>query len=222
MINLLLLTGSCFLLGIMTSIHPCPLAANIAAISMLSGWSKKSKGFAIVVLLFIGGYLSAYLSISFLLSVGALSIPSLSYHLQKIIAIFLGPALILTGMVLAGLIGLDRYYKARMLRWGQAPQRTGLQAFSMGLLIALSFCPATAAMFFGLLIPLAIQWEQTTLFTLAYALGVALPLVAVSILINRGSAMSLSKDWQQKIPVFAGWIMILVGVYLTIERIYLG
>jgi len=220
--ELILITGSCFLLGVMTSIHPCPLAANIAAISLLSGWSKKTREFAFIAFLFIGGYLGAFLFISFLLSAGALSIPSLSYHLQKTISVLLGPALILAGMVLAGLIGLDQFYKVPMMGWLQTKNRSGLQAFSMGVLIALSFCPATAAIFFGLLIPLAIQWEQTALFPMAYALGIALPLIAVSILINRGSIMSLDENLQRKVPVYAGWVMILVGIYITIERIYLG
>lgn len=217
--ELMLVAGSCFLLGVMTSVHPCPLAANVAAVSMLSGWARKSRVFAFVASSFIGGYLSAYLFISFLLSAGALSIPSLSYHLQKTIAVLLGPALILAGMVLAGLIRLDRFYQVRVLQRGKRP---GFQAFSMGVLIASSFCPATAAIFFGVLIPLAIRWEQTVLFPLAYALGVALPLIVVSILINRGSVIGLGENWQQRVPVIAGWLMIVAGIYVTIERIYLG
>ena len=220
--ELILVSGSCFLLGIMTSLHPCPLAANTGAISLLSGWSKRTGKFAYVAFLFIGGYLSAFLFLSFLLSAGLLSIPSLSYFLQKTIAVLLGPALILAGMVLAGLIGVNRLFHARMMSRMRAGSRSGLQVFSMGILIALSFCPATAAIFFGILIPLAVQWEQTVLFPLVYALGVALPLMAVSILINRGSAMSLGENLQRRVPAFAGWVLILAGIYITIERIYLG
>ncbi|MDH3243127.1 MAG: sulfite exporter TauE/SafE family protein [Saprospiraceae bacterium] len=212
---------SCFGLGMMTTLHPCPLATNLAAISLLNGWFQRKRSLFVITFLFIGGYLSSYLLIGIILSTGLLNIPTLSFAFQKIITTLLGPFLILVGMLLADLIGRSTQYRSRMLKWVERRGSQGFQAFPMGALLALSFCPATAAIFFGLLIPLAIQHGEVVLFPILYALGVSLPLIGLSILIRRGGTKLLNERWQAQIPVFAGWALILIGIYMTIRNIYL-
>ncbi len=213
--------ASCFGLGMMTTLHPCPVATNLAAISLLNGWFQKKRSLFVITFLFIGGYLSSYLLIGIVLSTGLLNIPTLSFAFQKIITTLLGPLLILVGMLLADLIGRSIQYRGRMLKWVEGRGSQGFQAFPMGALLALSFCPATAAIFFGLLIPLAIQQGEVVLFPILYALGVSLPLIGLSILIRRGGTKLLNERWQAQIPVFAGWTLILIGIYMTIRNIYL-
>jgi len=213
---------SCLGLGITTTLHPCPLTTNIAAVSLLNNWFKNKQGTFVISLLFIGGYLSSYLLISIGLSSGVQSIPKLSFALQEIIATLLGPVLILVGMMLADLIGLNKFYRGRLLKWIERRGDHRFQAFPMGALLALSFCPATAAIFFGLLIPLAIQQGEMILFPLVYALGVSLPLIGISFFISRGGTRLFNERWQAQIPVFTGWLLILIGIYLTIKNVYLA
>ncbi len=211
----------CFLLGIIATLHPCPLATNIAAVSMLTGWSKKSKKALRIFIAFLAGYLTSYLCLSIIISTGILTIPILNNFLHTIFSVFLGPMLILVGMLIADLLNLNQYYKGSLLRWVDKRQWSGIYAFPMGFLISLSFCPATAALFFGILIPMTIRLHQTILFPLLYALGAALPLLVISILLYRGSRWVPSKKWQKRIPQITGWLIIGIGIFLTIEQIYL-
>ena len=106
-------SGACVLAGIMTTFHPCPLTTNIASVSMLIGWSAMGRKRGLTLLLFILGYLFTYLIVAMLLSSGALSVPSISFLLQITVNSFIGPALILVGMLLADLMNLNRIYRHR-------------------------------------------------------------------------------------------------------------
>ena len=205
----------------MTSVHPCPLTTNIASVSMLTGWSARDRSTNLTLFFFICGYLSSYLVIAILLSSGALSIPRISYVLQIMVNYFLGPVLVLIGMLLADLLNLNRFYKGRILLFIRSRNWSGLHAFPFGSMIALSFCPATAAIFFGILVPLSVEHEKIILFPLLYALGASLPLIAVSALMSQGVNLSKNPDLRKYFPRISGWILIIIGIILSIQRIYL-
>jgi threonine/homoserine/homoserine lactone efflux protein len=50
----------------------------------------------------------------------------------------------------------------------------------MGAVFALSFCPVSAALYFGSLIPLALENRSALLLPSLYGIGTALPVVALS------------------------------------------
>jgi cytochrome c-type biogenesis protein len=50
----------------------------------------------------------------------------------------------------------------------------------LGGLFALSFCPVSAALFFGSLVPLAVREESPVAVPLAYGVATAIPVVAVA------------------------------------------
>ena len=220
--NLIIAAGGCFLLGIMTTLHPCPLATNIAAISMLVGWSKKSRKALMISLLFIAGYVGTFVSLSIILGSGILTVPAAAGFLHQTVPLFIGPLLIITGMLFADLLNANRLYQGFILRQMQSKHWTGFHAFPMGVLLALSFCPATAAIFFGLLIPMALKQERIILFPLLYSAGASFPLIVMSLLINQGSRITLNESWKKKIPLIAGWILILTGIFISIRQIYMG
>ena len=105
--------GSCFLAGFLTTVHPCPLTTNIASISFLSGLATNRKRINAVYFFFICGYLISYLFLGIVVSSGLLSIPLLSGRLQKGINLFLGPVLIILGMLQADLFNLQKLYKGQ-------------------------------------------------------------------------------------------------------------
>jgi cytochrome c biogenesis protein CcdA len=219
--ELILASGACVLAGIMTTVHPCPLTTNIASVSLLTGWSARRRNTGLTLFFFICGYVFSYLIIAILLSSGALSIPRISYVLQIMVNYFLGPVLVLIGMLLADLLNLNRFYKGRILTFIRSRNWSGIYAFPLGSIIALSFCPATAAIFFGILIPLSVDHEQNIFFPLLYALGASLPLVAVSTLMRQGVSLSKNPALRKYLPKFSGWILIIIGIILSIQRIYL-
>lgn len=214
-------SGACVLAGIMTTFHPCPLTTNIASVSMLIGWSARGRKRALTLFLFILGYLFTYLIIAMLLSSGALSVPRISYLLQVTINYFMGPALVLVGMLLADLMNLNRIYKGRILFYIRSWNWSGFYAFPFGAMIALSYCPATAAIFFGILVPLSVNHDQHILFPLLYALGASIPLITISALMNQGVRLSKNPLLVKYLPKVSGWILIVIGIILSVQRIYL-
>ena len=221
MSEIIIASGACVLAGMMTTFHPCPLTTNIASVSMLIGWSARRRNKGLTLFFFICGYLFSYLLIAMLLSSGALSVPRISYVLQIIVNYFIGPVLVLIGMLLADLMNLNRLYKGHILTYIRSRNWSGLSAFPFGAMIALSFCPATAAIFFGILVPLSVDHETIFLFPILYALGASIPLITISALMNQGVRLSKNPRLLKYLPKVSGWILIILGIFLSVKRIYL-
>ena len=139
-------------LGILTSISPCPLATNIAAISYVGRKVGDSRWVLAAGLLYTLGRCLLYLALAVLLATTAMSIPAVSLFLQKYMHLVLAPIFLLLGMILVGLIAISG---------GGAVMTEGMQkridsmgiwgALLLGVLFAVAFCPTSAAWFFGLL-----------------------------------------------------------------------
>lgn len=212
-------------LGILTAISPCPMATNIAAIGFLGRKVASPRAVLLSGLLYTVGRSLAYLGVAVAAVWGLTSMPALSQFLQGGINTLLGPILILVGMLLTGLLELP---------WSLSLAGDGLQEqvsagwwwpLLLGVLFALSFCPVSAALFFGSLVPLAVKSGSTIAIPLVYGLATAVPVVAVAIIIAF-SAGSLGRTYDA-IQRFAWWaqrvtgtIFILVGIYLTLIYIY--
>lgn len=179
-----LAAGGAFWLGILTAISPCLMAANITAITFIARRVDHPKYVLLSGLLYTLGQALAYVLLSMLLVGSLLSVPLVSQWLQKYMLQLLGPILILTAMFLFEL--LDFHFGADKLK--QSVQKRadagGLWvAALLGMVFAMTFCPTTAALFFGSLIPLAVTHESSVLLPLCYALGVALPVLGFGVLI---------------------------------------
>ena len=90
-----------------------------------------------------------------------------------------------------------------------------------GMLFALSFCPVSAALFFGSLIPLSVTHNSAFTFPLVYGLGTGLPVVVVAILIAMGAKyigsffnkLTRFELWARRIT---GAVFIAVGIYYSL------
>ena len=90
-------------LGILTSISPCPLASNIAAVSFVL---KKIEHTSFVFrsgILYTAGRVIGYTALGFLITSSLLSIPQTANFLQNYMNKVLGPILIVTGSFLLGI-----------------------------------------------------------------------------------------------------------------------
>ena len=146
--------------GILTSISPCPLATNIAATTYIGKQVESRYGSVIAGLAYTLGRALAYIAVSFAVVAGLFSIPGVSMFLQQYMNRLLGPLLILVGLLLANVIPL-RLPEMGLMNSGLAGRlsRSGaLGAVFLGVLFALSFCPVSAALFFGSVIPLALKF----------------------------------------------------------------
>lgn len=223
----LLGTLSALGLGILTSVHPCPLATNVAAVSFLCGSGGGVRRTFAAGLSYTTGRVLMYVCLGVLISYGALSVQHVANALQHYMSRLLGPFLILAGMLVSGLIpalGSRVLAPAARSRAGLAAGKTA-GSFLLGVVLAVSFCPASAVLFFGVLIPLAISRGAGLLFPVAYGIGTGIPVLIAVISISKGISVvergikdkGLSKSW---LPKIAGGVLIAIGVYYTLDHVY--
>lgn len=207
-------------LGVLTSISPCPIATNVAAVSYVARSVSRPRFILLAGLLYSLGRAIAYVAIAALVVKSLLSIPQLSLLLQKYVNQLLGPVLILAGMFLVGLLRLPRVGVFAGARITESLAQDFGGSFLLGAIFALSFCPMSAALFFGSLIPHAISSRSSILLPALYGLGTALPVIAFAVLTASG-ARSISRLFDRLISLEAwarrltGALFLSIGIYLS-------
>jgi cytochrome c-type biogenesis protein len=211
--------GAALWLGILTSLSPCPLATNIAAITYIGKRVDRPSRVLWSGLVYTLGRTVAYVALGLVLVAGLLSIPELSFFLQRHMNQALGPLLIVTGLILLGVIPLNFTGSAAGEEVRRRAESWGVWgAGLLGLLFALSFCPVSAALFFGSLIPLALEQQSKVLIPTVYGVGTALPVVVFAVLAAFGAKfvgglfnrLTQLERWAR---VLTAIVFLIVGVY---------
>ena len=207
--------------GVITSISPCPLATNIAAIAFLARRTGQGRRIAWAGLAYTTGRVLAYTAIAAALIGGLLSTPAMSEILRNKLGGLVGPLLILTGMVVGGWLPLRLPGSSRLDEWGDRLANRGLLGeFLLGVLYALSFCPASAALFFGTLLPIAIQANSPVVVPVLYGLGSAVPVLIAVFLFVRGVEFASRLESLRRVGAHlqtgTGMIMIAAGTWMTV------
>ncbi|MBN1756125.1 sulfite exporter TauE/SafE family protein [bacterium] len=213
-------------LGILTSISPCPLATNIAAISFISKRTGKVTHTLLSGILYTLGRVLSYGLVAFIIAASALSVSSISNFLQYYVNLFLGPILILVGMILTRLLRLKIkgiQNTAKIQVWAEKAGILG--AVLLGMIFALAFCPISAALFFGTLIPLSLKYQSSLILPASYGIGTAIPVIGFTILLaisSRLMARMFNKinSFERGAQFATGIIFILIGIYLSLKYIY--
>ena len=212
--------------GVLTSISPCPLATNITAISFVGRRTGSSRGVLLSGLLYTFGRALVYTAIGMLLVMSLLSAPMVSLTLQTWMNKLLGPILILVGMVMLGVLRLSFRGRGMSERLQQRVETWGLLgALGLGCLFALSFCPVSATLFFGSLLPLAVKHGSRVLLPFIYGIGTAIPVVVFAIILAFGARrlgkvferVTLMERWMR---FLTGIIFIGVGIYMSLVHVY--
>jgi len=206
-------------LGILTSISPCPLATNVAAISFLA--KKITHPFFVLVsgIAYTIGRMATYAILGFVLINSILSIPQVAQFLQKYMVKALGPILVVTGLILLDVIKINLPGLSLSQKQHNKFTEAGAPgALLLGAVFALAFCPVSAALFFGSLIPLALSHKLGAALPFIYGIGTGLPVLVFAVAIAMG-VTSLSR-WFHKLTrleyymrIVTGAIFVLVGLY---------
>ncbi len=206
--------------GILTSISPCPLATNIAAISFIGRQVDKSSSSLLSGLFYTLGRTLTYVVLGALLVSSAQVVPNVSFFLQEKMKIVMGPLLILIGIVLLDLVNLSLSGKGVSRERQERLARSGIWgAFALGVIFALSFCPVSAALFFGSTFGLAVAHGSRFLIPGVYGIGTAAPVVAFAVVIAF-SAHAVGSIFQ-KVTVFEKWARRISGVVFIVAGIYM-
>ena len=221
-----LILFSAFWLGILTAISPCPLATNIAAISFISRQVGHKYLVLLTGLLYACGRTITYLILGIGITAGLLASDQVSRFLQLYLNEILGPLLIVLGMVLLGMLGSNWSFNLMNNNIQEKAQQQGLWfAMPLGAIFALSFCPVSAGMFFGALLPLAIKYHSDFILPTLYGIGTALPVMIFALLIvwggeYLGKAFNHLTKIEKFIRLGAGVIFIIAGIYYCLTHIY--
>lgn len=247
MVTILLYATAALYLGVLTSISPCPLATNIAAISYIGRKVDRPRLVIRAGLLYTLGRCVLYLVLAGVLTTMALSIPTVSRFLQKYAGMVLGPIFLVLGMLLVGLISVSAGGALMGERMQKRIDAMGIWgALLLGVLFAVSFCPTSATWFFGLLaltmgsksgaisvalqkigiaLPAASVPGGVVLLPLIYGIGTALPVIIVAILLAY-SAQSIGRmynvlsrvEWWAR--MLTGWLFIVMGAWFVLTQVF--
>jgi cytochrome c-type biogenesis protein len=247
MLVYLLYVGAALYLGVLTSISPCPLATNIAAISYVGRRVGDSRWVMTAGLLYTLGRCLLYLALAVLVSATAMSVPAVSRFLQSYMLMVLGPVFLLLGMFLVGLITFSGGGASMSEAMQKRIDSLGIWgAFLLGVLFAVAFCPTSAAWFFGLLmlilgseaadiaailakigisLPAASLPGGIVTLPLVYGIGTAMPVLLLAFLLAY-SAQSVGKAynvlaktewWARQIT---GWLFVVAGVFFSLKYVF--
>ena len=225
-----------FWFGLLTAVSPCPLATNIAAISFLSRSVGNSRRVLVSALLYTLGRTLVYvvLGVALLWTFQALAggqgdikefASPTSRYLQRYGNLALGPALLLIGMILLGLIELNLSITAGSSRLQERAARGGaIWALPLGILFALAFCPPSIALYLSALV-LALDHGSPVLPPIVYGIGTAVPVIAFALVIafasqHVGKVFNRLTQMERWFRLATGLIFVLAGIYTILTHIY--
>ena len=214
---------SALFLGLITAISPCPMATNIAAIAYVSRRATERRYAIITGALYTLGRMVSYSIIGILIIVIGLEIPGVASFLQDWGEKILGPLLIVVGIIM---LIIDRFSfglgGGKLAALGEKVANRGmLGGFLLGVIFALAFCPYSAVIFFGVLIPLALESTGGITLPAVFAIGTGLPVLVFGILISAGIAkvstwLNAVTRVEKVVRIVVSIIFIGVGIYYVV------
>lgn len=213
-----------FFIGLMTAFSPCPLATNMAAIAYISGKGEKFVRTLSAGILYAGGRALGYILVAAAVLWLELGVAPVSAFLRNYGEMLLGPFLLIIGIVILKEISFDSFgflngdYSGRLKMWLFNQGLFG--SFGLGFVFAVAFCPFSAALFFGMLIPLAANNSDPLIIPASFALATAVPVIIVSLLIAggmKGAARFMDRvnKADSYIRTAAGYVFIAGGIFYT-------
>lgn len=211
------------LLGLITAVAPCPMATNITAVAYITRNVTDRKYAVITGSLYTLGRMFSYSVLGILIIAAGLEIPWVSATIQDVGEKVLGPLLIAVGLLmlfidrLAFSTGGNRLASLgnRVAGWGM------IGGFLLGVIFALAFCPYSAVLFFGALIPVALKSTGGIALPAVYAVGTGLPVLVFGTLLSAGVAgvanwLNAIGRVERIMRIIVSLIFIGVGVYYVV------
>jgi len=204
-------------------VSPCPLASNIAAVSVI-GHRIGHRWWAVLSgLLYTAGRSAVYAILGFLAVSAFSALPALSMWLQLWMNRVLAVLIVLAGLLLLDLLpvrlpslSVSGDSARRLERWGL------IGVFLMGALFALALCPVSAGIFFGALVPLAVKAGSPVLMPVVYGVGTGLPVVGFAVVIafavGRLNEVYLKVQRAELIArKITGLALVAIGIYIMLK-----
>ena len=215
--------GTAFWLGLQTAISPCPMATNIAAVSFIGRRVGSPRQVLLSGVLYALGRTLTYVALAALLLSSVLASSQMSTFLQRHIHKLLGPILIVVAMFLLEMISFSFSGAGMGQKMQKRVEAMGIWgALLLGVLFAVSFCPFSAVLFFGGLIPVALECNSPIALPSVFGVGTALPVIGFAALIafsaeSVGKAFNAVTQFEWWARRITGVIFLVVGVLFSLE-----
>ena len=211
-----------FLLGLLTAISPCPLAANIVAVGFIGKDIKSRRRIFTNGVLYTLGRIIAYTVLGIVLIYilkGGASVFGIQKAIGRWSEFLLGPLLVIIGlfMLLGHRLNLPGF------RFGgnseeRLANKGGWGALLLGLMLAMAFCPASGVLYFGMLIPMSVTAGTGWVLPAVFAVATALPVLVVAWTIafcaeRLGKFYGKMQAIQKWLNVIVGTLFVAVGIY---------
>jgi len=211
-----------FFIGLMTALSPCPLATNITAIAYISKKIDNGKKTLLTGLVYTFGRMFTYVLLASLIVYVGLNVQTISLFLQKYGEKILGPLLIFIGLIMLNIIKLPSLKSGNRINKikEKLSEKGYFGTFLLGVLFALAFCPFSAVLFFGVLIPLALSFSDGILIPSIFALATGLPVIIFAFILTFsvskiGKVMNKVQTFEKYMGFAIAIIFLLVGLYYT-------
>jgi cytochrome c biogenesis protein CcdA len=221
--NIPILTA--LILGIMTAIAPCPLAMNITATAYLSKDITNKKRVLLNGIFYTLGRMFSYTALASIIYFGASKF-HIARWFQQIDAVWIGIALIVFGALMLNIIKFNIPFidKWTSSAGDRKMKRNYLNAFLLGTVFALAFCPNSAVLYFVGLIPITVASASGLLLPPVYAFATGLPVIVIAWLLaysvgNVGIFYNRMKSFEKWFKRVVAAVFIVVGIYYIIINI---
>ena len=209
-----------FLLGLVVALHPCPLATNIAAMGYIARNTGRSRLFVSGMFYTLGRVLAyTLLGVALLLLWrGSAWMLSLGERIGEWGERLLAPMLLLFGVYLLLAPRLHRHAHCPHVVSGGHRFHGTWGSLLLGAILALTFCPESAVVYFGMLMPLSVQQSGGLLLPAVFALATSLPTLLLVWLLSfrlnkEAKVISRLQKIQKTAHLLCAVLFILAGIF---------
>lgn len=208
---------SSIILGLIVSVCPCTMAANITAITAMTksgngGLKMFVRGVAYTI-----GRAAAYITLGVILFYFAQGL-QIGERFQHLFGLFIGPIAILIGVLMLDIIHIHGLADKCMVVVGRLVKEFGFwKSFLLGVLLAFAFCPYSAAIYFGIVIPSSLSIEAGYLVPVFFAVGASIPVILLSWIFTY--SFENSKKTLEKFQHYELWVRRILAILFIISGI---
>ena len=208
-----------FALGLLTAIAPCPLATNITATAFIAKTINNKKKVVLSGLLYTLGRMFSYTLIGAMIYFGASK-----FQVAKLFQgngeKYIGYVLIIIGLIMLDVIKLNFIKGFNFTEKLSETFKTKglLGSFLLGALFAMAFCPYSGALFFAMLIPMALASSEGLLLPIVFSIGTGLPVIFFAFVIafsmeKLGNYFKTITKIEKIMRIIAALTFIITGLY---------
>lgn len=179
---------SALLFGLIGATSPCQLTTSASALAYIARGTPHRGALGWSALAYLLGKALVYTLVGVAVILAGQRLAQSSIPVFIVARKVLGPAMVLLGLYMLGLLPLRFSLGQGLSGWLEARAGRGPGgAFLLGTAFSFAFCPTLFLLFFGLTIPLALSSPAGVVYPAAFALGTTLPLLVLLGLIATGA-----------------------------------